>query len=69
MPDAVFQLKCYCNELPWGKKGSDSLAARLCAKTPGTDFRIEDGRCYSEMYDKSFRFTFHHIFSENTAER
>ncbi|KAK4963853.1 hypothetical protein LTR66_012617 [Elasticomyces elasticus] len=35
--DAVLQLKCSCNQYPWGKKGSESLAARLCQQTPGWD--------------------------------
>lgn len=25
------------------------MAARLCAKTPGTDFKIEDDKHYSEV--------------------
>ncbi|KAI0153010.1 mannose-6-phosphate isomerase [Xylariaceae sp. FL1272] len=46
----VFQLAGTCNEYPWGKKGKDSLAARLCAQTEGTDFKIEDDKYYSEMW-------------------
>ncbi|CAJ2508504.1 Uu.00g135300.m01.CDS01 [Anthostomella pinea] len=46
----VFQLSGTCNEYPWGKKGNDSLAARLCAQTPGTDFKIEPSHYYSEMW-------------------
>jgi mannose-6-phosphate isomerase len=48
--DLVFQLSGTCNDYPWGKKGSDSLAARLCAKTPGTGFKIEADKYYSEMW-------------------
>ncbi|TKA64662.1 hypothetical protein B0A49_10918 [Cryomyces minteri] len=57
--DSVLQLKCSCNQYPWGKKGSESLAARLAAKTPGwdendkgnkTDFKIDEERFYSEMW-------------------
>ena len=48
--DSVFQLQCSCNNYPWGKKGQESLAARLCAKTPRTDFRIENDKEYSEMW-------------------
>ena len=48
--DSVFQLQCSCNNYLWGKRGSESLAARLCAKTPGTGFKIEDDREYSEMW-------------------
>lgn len=46
----VFQLSGTCNNYPWGKKGNQSLAAQLCARTPGTDFKIEDDKFYSEMW-------------------
>lgn len=55
--EPFYQLKCSCNQYPWGKKGSDSLSARLCAKTPGwdgdgpkTDFSIDDEKTYAEMW-------------------
>ncbi|KAL5426104.1 hypothetical protein PMIN04_002151 [Paraphaeosphaeria minitans] len=50
MVEKVYQLKCQCNQYPWGKQGSNSLAATLCAKTPGTDFKIDDSTPYSEMW-------------------
>ncbi|KAL9114992.1 MAG: hypothetical protein Q9227_001236 [Pyrenula ochraceoflavens] len=34
---------------PWGKKGKESAAARYCAHTPGTDFRIENDKEYAEV--------------------
>ncbi|KAI0593217.1 RmlC-like cupin domain-containing protein [Biscogniauxia sp. FL1348] len=46
----VFQLAGTCNQYSWGKKGGESLAARLCAATPGTDFKIEDDKNYSELW-------------------
>lgn len=46
----VFQLSGTCNNYPWGKKGKQSLAAQLCARTPGTDFKIQDEQYYSEMW-------------------
>jgi mannose-6-phosphate isomerase len=46
----VFQLSGSCNSYPWGKTGKESLAAQLCAKTPGTDFSIQDDQPYSEMW-------------------
>ncbi|KAJ9649234.1 hypothetical protein H2201_004242 [Coniosporium apollinis] len=49
MVESVIQLKCDCNQFPWGRKGSESAAARLCAKTPGTDFKIDEDKPYSEM--------------------
>ncbi|KAF4976593.1 hypothetical protein FZEAL_6771 [Fusarium zealandicum] len=51
-----YQLRCGCNQYPWGKQGSDSLAARLCAKTPGWDgkdkknFQIDEKTPYAEMW-------------------
>ncbi|KAK5625458.1 hypothetical protein RRF57_001174 [Xylaria bambusicola] len=48
--DLVFQLAGTCNEYPWGKQGTDSLAAKLCEKTPGTDFKIDPKKNYSEMW-------------------
>ncbi|KAI1400952.1 mannose-6-phosphate isomerase [Hypoxylon fuscum] len=48
--DLVFQLSGTCNNYPWGKKGKQSLAAQLCAKTPGIDFHINDDEFYSEMW-------------------
>ncbi|KAF2429680.1 mannose-6-phosphate isomerase [Tothia fuscella] len=50
MAKSVYQLKCSCNNYPWGKTGSDSLAARLCAETPGTDFKIDESKDYAEMW-------------------
>ncbi|KAF2130716.1 mannose-6-phosphate isomeras-like protein [Dothidotthia symphoricarpi CBS 119687] len=50
MVEKVIQLKCSCNEYPWGKQGKESLAARLCEKTPGTDFKIDEKTAYSEMW-------------------
>ncbi|EGR50298.1 hexose-6-phosphate isomerase [Trichoderma reesei QM6a] len=46
----LFQLSGTCNNYPWGKKGHESLAAKLCEKTPGTDFTIKDDEPYSEMW-------------------
>ncbi|KIK63482.1 hypothetical protein GYMLUDRAFT_57671 [Collybiopsis luxurians FD-317 M1] len=50
MAELVFQLSGSCNNYPWGKKGKESLAAKLCAQTPGTDFEINDEEVYSEMW-------------------
>ncbi len=45
----VFQLCGTCNNYPWGKKGRDSLAARLCENSD-TGFTIKDDEPYSEMW-------------------
>lgn len=46
----LFQLSGTCNNYPWGKKGNDSLAARLCQNTPETSFTIDNDQYYSEMW-------------------
>ncbi|KAK4547989.1 hypothetical protein LTR36_010709 [Oleoguttula mirabilis] len=56
--EPVYKLKCSCNQYPWGKTGSDSLSARLCAKQPGWDgkgpkdkeFKIDENTAYAEMW-------------------
>ncbi|KAH8172373.1 phosphomannose isomerase type I domain-containing protein [Sarocladium implicatum] len=55
--EPFYQLKCSCNEYPWGKQGSKSLAATLCAKTPGWTrdgpskvFEIDENTTYAEMW-------------------
>lgn len=55
--EPFYQLRCSCNSYPWGKQGSKSLAAQLCAKTPGwggdskdTDFQIDESKPYAEMW-------------------
>jgi len=50
MTERVFQLAGTCNNYPWGKLGKQSLAAQLCAKTPGTGFELKDDTYYSEMW-------------------
>ena len=57
MVDSVIQLKCECNNYPWGKVGQDSLAARLCSKTPGTDFNLDNGTNYAEMWMGTYPVT------------
>lgn len=49
MSESIIQLKCDCNNYPWGKKGKESLAARLAAKT-NPDFKLENDKYYSEMW-------------------
>ncbi|KAI9799238.1 MAG: hypothetical protein M1833_004116 [Piccolia ochrophora] len=50
MATSVIQLKCQCNNYPWGKKGSQSVAARYAAQTPNTDFNIDEDKEYAEMW-------------------
>ncbi|KAK0624985.1 RmlC-like cupin domain-containing protein [Bombardia bombarda] len=49
MVDRVFQLTGTCNNYKWGKKGRDSLAAQLHAKTD-PNFQIKDDERYSELW-------------------
>lgn len=55
--EPVYQLKCSCNQYPWGKTGSDSVSARLCQNQPGwdgdgpkQDFKIDESKPYAEMW-------------------
>lgn len=50
MVEKVIQLKCNCNSYPWGRTGRDSLAATLCERTPGTDFKLDEKSPYAEMW-------------------
>lgn len=50
MTESVIQLRCECNTYPWGRVGKASMAARLCEKTPGTDFKLDDNTNYAEMW-------------------
>lgn len=45
----VFRIAGTCNNYPWGKKGSDSLAARIC-KASDENFEIKDDEPYSEIW-------------------
>ncbi len=49
MAPSIIQLKCQCKNDPWGKKGSESRAARYAAQAPGTDFKIDEDTEYSEV--------------------
>ncbi|KAL1961104.1 hypothetical protein VTO42DRAFT_3049 [Malbranchea cinnamomea] len=49
MAESVVQLRCGIKNDPWGKKGRDSLAARLWEKTEGNG-PIDDNTPYSEMW-------------------
>ncbi|KIW18730.1 mannose-6-phosphate isomerase, class I [Exophiala spinifera] len=49
MTESVIQLKCDCNNYPWGKVGKESLAAVLCSKT-NPDFKIDNSKNYAEMW-------------------
>lgn len=57
MTESVIQLRCECNNYPWGKVGKDSLAATLCSKTPNTDFKIESDKNYAEMWMGTYPVT------------
>ena len=56
--EAIYQLRCSCNQYPWGKQGSNSLSARLCAQQGGYDgqgpndqtFHIKEDTPYAEMW-------------------
>ncbi|KAF2689738.1 RmlC-like cupin [Lentithecium fluviatile CBS 122367] len=47
---SIFSLLESIKMLEKGKQGSNSLAATLCSKTPGTDFEIDEDTPYAEMW-------------------
>ncbi|KAI6357749.1 hypothetical protein MCOR25_007582 [Pyricularia grisea] len=46
----LFRLQCGVNSYDWGKKGSESAAAKFAAATPADDFSIQDDRPYAELW-------------------
>jgi mannose-6-phosphate isomerase len=48
--DAVVQLECQCNNYPWGKIGTESLAAQYAAVAPGSNFQLDNNKPYAEMW-------------------
>lgn len=56
-PAPFYELKCSCNQYPWGKTGSDSLSATLCQKGQGygddgpkSAFKLDEKTPYAEMW-------------------
>lgn len=50
MSSSVIQLECQCNNYFWGKTGSESLAAKYAAATPGGHFKLDPKKEYAEMW-------------------
>lgn len=50
MTESVIQLRCDCNQYPWGRVGKHSLAARLAANIPGGGFKLDEDTNYAEMW-------------------
>lgn len=46
----LFRLRCGLNSYEWGKKGSESAAARFAAATPSDSLSIESDKPYSELW-------------------
>ncbi|KAK2590363.1 Mannose-6-phosphate isomerase [Conoideocrella luteorostrata] len=46
----LFRLQCGVNSYEWGKKGSDSAAARFAAATPREGLSIEAEKPYAELW-------------------
>lgn len=45
----LFRLGCGVNSYEWGKKGSDSAAARFAAATPKEPLSIDPDKPYAEV--------------------
>lgn len=52
--EPFYQLRCGCNSYPWGKRGSESLAGRLCAQTPGYSGDAEPSKPFSVQQDTAY---------------
>lgn len=46
----LFRLQCGVNSYDWGKKGSESAAAKFAAATPADGFSIQDDKPYAELW-------------------
>ncbi|KAH8130823.1 mannose-6-phosphate isomerase [Trichoderma asperellum] len=46
----LFRLQCGVNSYEWGKKGSESAAARYAAATPSADLTIQADKPYAELW-------------------
>lgn len=49
LPVPLLRLQCGVNSYEWGKKGSDSAAARFAAATPSSDLDIQADKPYAEV--------------------
>jgi mannose-6-phosphate isomerase len=49
LPVPLYRLQCGVNSYEWGKKGSESAAARFAASTPTPDLSIQDDKPYAEV--------------------
>lgn len=45
----LIRLQCGVNSYEWGKKGSESAAAKFAAATPAADFSIQQDKPYAEV--------------------
>lgn len=45
----LIRLQCGVNSYDWGKKGSESAAAKFAAATATDDFSIQDDKPYAEV--------------------
>lgn len=48
--EQIIQLRCDCNQYPWGRQGKESLAAKYAASTPGGNFKLDESKPYAEMW-------------------
>ncbi|ROT37502.1 mannose-6-phosphate isomerase [Sodiomyces alkalinus F11] len=50
VPVPLIRLQCGVNSYEWGKKGSESAAARFAAATPTDSLSIQDDKPYAELW-------------------
>jgi len=57
MTEQVFRLIPATKIYPWGKKGSNSLAAQLADGAGIPDFKIDESKPYAEVHSMSYHLT------------
>ena len=53
----MIQPECQCNNYPWGKTGSESVAATYAAAAPGGHFRLDSKKEYAEIWMGTYPMT------------
>lgn len=59
----LIRLQCGVNSYEWGKKGSESAAARFAAATPSDNLSIQADKPYAEVHEITIIQFFFFFFS------
>jgi mannose-6-phosphate isomerase len=63
----LIQLQCGVNSYEWGKKGTESAAAKFAAATPSTDFSIQEEKPYAEASFREIHFSLPDLYFTNSG--